>query len=571
MDNSAKTPTYFETIVLTLTESLNDPDHVWISIHDLIEAYNVISRKIRTLASALTSTDQVPSFLAIFEVKSTQITECLTRDIRCMLLDTQRSYGNTSSYSQEPDENDVEVAIDYSVLCLNALRFVSHIFTFRAIYSNFTGTFDCKIIVSAALIRLTEDQLTSILDDVLSLCTIENPSTYNGTKLSEMALWILKTQELPSPILIHQKSRILMAFKNSISGNIGSIDAFKVKVNYRPFNLYTKVFQAVHRILEKFPSFSIWLIELLPMILEHLNGIAPDSRVHAAFALCGFASAKIALGLADEFPQEYAIQTVMAYLDKEAIQPRTIETESRTITLLVTALTNGSYSPAFSLSIVSCFIVLLEDAALTYGRSIRLITRVLAPCERHKSGIVRLMHTEIWIMLIWSYSLLPTDTEDQSRKMGKTPRENAYTFLCEALSDRSRLAFIHILLGTNRSRSDVRRAIDLIGKIIDGDDACNHKGVKLLCHLLSTIGSSFVGNAQPHPKFPFALELVNGLYLLRPPAEIKIPETNVDMKQLLPLTEKEVLQEWQKLSSIWVRAVQHSLDCDRELSVSSTV
>ncbi|KAF9555330.1 hypothetical protein CPC08DRAFT_766031 [Agrocybe pediades] len=542
--------TYLSSAVHTLTESLKDPEHLRISIHDLIEAYNQLSRKIRTVASTISSGNDTPSFIKVFREYSAPLTECVARDICQMVPDpfeSHHSFDIFPGYPQSLDEDNAENAIDSNTLCQYALRFVSDMFSFPAIYSNFS-----------------DDHLTTILNLVLSLCTGKGPTAvYNGDKLSDMTFWILKVQRLPLDIVADQKLKIISALKTSFSFDSESdnccVDAFK----------------AVHQILERFPCACTWLLELLPTILQRLNEGPLEFRIHAAFALAGFASAKVALEFGHQFPRQEAIQMVKDFLDTEATMPRTANTsDSRFITSLISAMQNTTRkaepNPSFVLTVVPCFVVLLEDTALSFSRAIRAIVRSIEKCERHVVPAVCALHADLWTLLIWSYSLLPTDAAKQVRKSGGSLRDIAFEVLKQALSHRSRLAFVYTLLGSGRDQAeeirsgqDVRRAIDLVGEMVKKDDKSAHEGVKILCRLLSTIGASpRKKKTQIQPRLLFARELVNGSFLFQPAAEIKVPEVKVSIEELSPLTESEVLQEWKGLSTAWVDAVQQFLRCD---------
>jgi hypothetical protein len=70
---------YFASPIQTLTESIKDPEQDWITAHDLVEAYNVLSARIHfhALHDILLVDNPLPS-LAIFKAQSSQIAECIS-------------------------------------------------------------------------------------------------------------------------------------------------------------------------------------------------------------------------------------------------------------------------------------------------------------------------------------------------------------------------------------------------------------------------------------------------------------------------------------------------------------
>lgn len=133
--------TYFTSPIQTLCESIKDLGQDWITTHDLVEAYNVLSARIRSQIHHILIVNEPLPPLAIFKVQSSQIAECISRDLERLLPSPfesplpGRSYFSDSSLSGD----ELHIATNNATLCHYALRFMTDIFTFQSLYSNFTS------------------------------------------------------------------------------------------------------------------------------------------------------------------------------------------------------------------------------------------------------------------------------------------------------------------------------------------------------------------------------------------------------------------------------------------------
>ena len=141
--------TYFASPIQTLTGSIKDPEQDWITAHDLVEAYNVLSARIRFHIHDILIVDNpnpLPS-LAIFKVHSSQIAECISRDLERLLPSPfESNHAGRSYYSDGSLSSDeLYIATNNVTLCHYALRLMTDIFTFQSLYSNFTSRL-CKFL-----------------------------------------------------------------------------------------------------------------------------------------------------------------------------------------------------------------------------------------------------------------------------------------------------------------------------------------------------------------------------------------------------------------------------------------
>jgi hypothetical protein len=140
--------TYFASPIQTLSESIKDPGQDWITTHDLVEAYNVLSARIRSQIHNILIVDKPLPSLAIFKAQSSQIAECISRDLERLLPSPFESlqHAGRSYYSDHsPSGDELYIATNNATLCHHALRFMTDIFTFRSLYSNFTSG-SCKLL-----------------------------------------------------------------------------------------------------------------------------------------------------------------------------------------------------------------------------------------------------------------------------------------------------------------------------------------------------------------------------------------------------------------------------------------
>ncbi|KAF8904104.1 hypothetical protein CPB84DRAFT_1773418 [Gymnopilus junonius] len=546
--------TYLLSPLRTLKESIPDYGRDYITAHDLVEAYNTLSNRIRVHID-LISSDETPSFLTIFKTNTFDIIECLTRDIRRSLpnpFESQRSLLSFAGLSCEsegsPNDEDLRTMIDDATLCQHALRFASDIFTFPALYSCFTDI-----------------QLTSLLRDIMSFCTTSAANILNLPKLRAMAIWTLKVQQLPTPILVSLKAEIISTLRSSISHQSGEgtskLDAFK----------------AIHCILNSHPDFVSSFTALLPLVLQHLTCDSPEVQLHAALALSSFASAKCQFSSSGIVPLKQASEHIKTFIDDQASQRNSSQSESRLISSFSGALADGTewrrHGPSFVLTAISCFLVLLDHSFFVHPRSVKVVLAVLQKCAGHKHKSVCHIQAEVWKILFWAFSRIPLALDEVLPNGKPGLRERAYRLVCEDLRGDRRLCLIAVLLGrdnsksTTRSEVDVQRAIDAVDKLFKvGDSTSSDHAVAILSRMVSGIGAPLRSIHHDVEQECFARTLVEGTLLSQTTRELKVPAVKISIDQLRSLSEQEVLRNWQALSALWVSMVQRDLSRGQVLS-----
>lgn len=136
-------PSYLLSTLETLSESMQDPGHEYITLHDITESYSILYIRIRAEMKDVLSANKPPPALTVMKTHASDLAECLDRDIRLAL---------TSPFSREPSppalsfytddfvrEDELQNAIDLATACHHALRLLSMIFAFPPLSSIFQG------------------------------------------------------------------------------------------------------------------------------------------------------------------------------------------------------------------------------------------------------------------------------------------------------------------------------------------------------------------------------------------------------------------------------------------------
>ncbi|KIM35907.1 hypothetical protein M413DRAFT_449530 [Hebeloma cylindrosporum] len=550
------TTTYFSSPLRTLTLSIKDPGHECISIHDLAEAYNVLSTRIRSLNGQL---DEASPSVSVFKERSSDIAYCLGRDIRCILPNPfkEQSYqhsfvGHSYFTDDSSDDEETQLLTENDLLCQYALRFTSDLFTFRAIHSYFA-----------------DFELTDLLRAALSPCIKLSRPIFNSRKICALAIWVLGTQRLPFPALNSAKSDIVSTLMNSLSldvgGSTGKLDAL----------------QAIHSILTRHPSFSVAFSELLPSVLGHLNAESLELRLKAALAISGFAVAK--LSSPDQFPQTEIGKMLQQYLDVQTSRGRRAGSEHLLPSMFKAALADeeawrGS-GPSFAIGVTSCIVVLLDRFFFSSPRSLKLVYSVITLCAGHRKDNIRSVHPELWRLLIWVFARLPITFDpgdspsDQSLR--QDTRDPAFLILRQELKHGLATGLIDVLLRADgvgeKRKDDVTRVMTILADLVKSDHAPSRDvGSAMLCRLIASIGSSSSDRTHGGERLDvrFSRELIDGQLLSKSSREIRVraTETNDLIPILPPLLEEEVNHHWIALADIWASIVQQRLGLGFDLT-----
>lgn len=144
-DSPLACPTYFMSPAETILESTGPNAHD-VSSHDLIEAYNTFSNRIRSQIRIILSVKAPQPALISLKEYSHEMGEALRRDLKRIREQPSPQSRRTSFLDEsfqtitEADEEDIRVARDLALLSHHVLRFLSEIFSFPPLYSIFSST-----------------------------------------------------------------------------------------------------------------------------------------------------------------------------------------------------------------------------------------------------------------------------------------------------------------------------------------------------------------------------------------------------------------------------------------------
>lgn len=547
----AMSATYFASPIQTLSESIKDPGQDWITSHDLVEAYNVLSARIRSHRHDILIVDKPLPSLAIFKAQSSQIAECISRDLERLLpspFDSPQHAGRSyySDHSLSADER--HIANNNATLCHHALRFMTDIFTFRSLYSNFTN-----------------DQLSALLHDALFLCKIREVPLLNPGKIYAMVIWALKVQQLPLQVLIRQKRIITSTLQNMVTlelaGDIIKLDAFK----------------AIHCILKQHPIFVDDFLVLLPLVLDHLTCGSLAIRCNAAMALSGFTLAKLHYPTISSYLRGRIFELVQTYIDGQTSRRNSLGADIRLPAVFQAAMAGEPFwegkGPSFAVSITSCLIVLLDYSFYSSPRALKFVFSVFARCSCHRQKFIRVFHPHMWELAIWAFSRIPiavTDEHDQTEiSTFLDIRDRAYLTLRQDLRHGVGTTLVTTLLNTGESEedregttNDVQKALECAAALVNSEKVSEiREGYSILCRFMSNVGvaSSLLRNNNLGSPIAPSPVLIDGSLLGSDVGSIAIPPRASSIEQVRPLSETEASIYWEELSKIWVSLVHQFL------------
>lgn len=347
-----------------------------------------------------------------------------------------------------------------------------------------------------------------------------------------------------------------------------------------------KTVQALHHILSNDPSFFDSFLELLPYILDNLNYQPTKAKPMPTLALCSFATAKMKLlGSNAFFNGEKAYEITNAYLEGQGSRKPSLKKETLLPALFKDAFTSNEHSwkafgPAFGIAVAASLIVLMDHVLFSSPRAIKLIFEVIQHTADHKKN-VRALHPELWRVLIWAFTRLPSRVTPEGNSQGDVDdslnelailRERAFGVVVQDLRHGTGLALIEVLL--NKSH-DVGKAVDVVSRLVTADDqALKDEGIRVMDWLLSHIGAESSAKSPVLKKMnvdslPFAISLVDGFILFQGTRKLGLPSpTRTALERIAPLSEEEVANNWTCLSEAWISGARSFLTSDREVSVS---
>ncbi|KAG6829469.1 hypothetical protein H0H92_004431 [Tricholoma furcatifolium] len=575
---------YLSSPLDTILASLDDYNWDYISCHDITEAYNILSARMRSIAHLLCSDGSFPAFNPLKE-HANSLARALKRDIRRALIKPSSTLYETpalyyDSYASEISLTDFDIqhALDVSTLCHHSLYVLSAIFTMENLHVLFSRTSFCLWVYIRRSHHSPDQDLNDLLNEILKIALAIEPPIQNATKTASLVFSIIQTQTLPRAILEPQAAVIVKALRDGLNGQKGvhaERDSLKARSGISHLvSLLMDLLQAIYSLSQRQPS--LFAIPVLNFLLPTLMSLTSDDtgcRMQACNALCGIVLAKFKH---PDFPHESISNSIHTYMKPQI--PKDSDTLSQKEFPLHYFLFRA-YGPASASSrepvwavITIAALIILSDRFL-YGRhELAFCAQSFTPALKHKRQEVRQLATAAWSSLVWTFSHLPAvhrlwrrpeDPKIQDSQLGI--RGRAFRMLMKPMVDNGKGVLLTRGLLFSQSDSDddastaggVSRALLIVRAMINGScTADSADGVEMLCRLLGTIKPMHeVDDVKP------SLELFHGELLeisSQKVVDVAGRISNLEIDRLRALSEAEIMYHWQALLDTWVNAVERT-------------
>ncbi|KAI0826909.1 hypothetical protein BC628DRAFT_230054 [Trametes gibbosa] len=402
------------------------------SLRDLIEAYSILTARLRVCISDSTDADASWPLFQPLRKQRDLFAEALVRDIRRVFLDPLEddlpSVDSIESPRREPSalpsprdspkkkrgmsEEQVKRARDFCGVCHAVLRLLSLFFTLPALYQLFT-----------------EHELGYVLTQVLAIPLANELPTPNARKTCALAIWLIQTQRLPAEVLEPAKDRIAYALRRGIEGELGK----EGKKGSTSDGL-----KAIHDLALYQPSIFVpAFAPLLPAVLSNLLAPTLVLRNQACHALGGFALASSSIPPTEAHTRASAAvvtrlvkhvdvtgpispgrRAVLSSPSKDTLLVRTLRTTLQTIDPK-----HAAQGPVWAFSVLAHLVVLLGPTVYLHGELTRTIMALFSLGLRHPKSSVRGLGCLAWRAMTWAYFRPPhvkltitTDTDDEGEE-----------------------------------------------------------------------------------------------------------------------------------------------------------
>ncbi|KAI6129934.1 hypothetical protein EDD17DRAFT_1752711 [Pisolithus thermaeus] len=536
-------PSYLLSAIETIKNSLEDCSSV--SSHDLLDAYNTLSRRLKSESQALQeSTASFPAFECIASNRD-HLFKAFRRDTGFAHIDpfstdkpicrAPKDLLLPSIRSAEMGSIQIQRARDLSCLCNYALSTLAVVFKFVSLSSLFTIA-----------------NLTELFGDVLSIVLAKDLPVFNSPKTVSLSLWILRSQCLPWATIRPHEIGLVTALQCSLNGPKTSshtvLDGLKAVAHMLD-----------HHAKDFFKSAS----QLLPVVLEHLLSESADCRFHASGVLCSFA-APLVRGF-DAIPKRdrQAVSTcIFGFLQKQAALSDAPET---LIGAIQAAFDAGSQmcpgdGPVWMLTVMASLIITCGPLIFSDAHTLDFVLSATANALTHDTAVVRGLHPLVWRCLIWVYARMLSEPEGINLDWESL----AFRALKQELWGRTGIALTGILLhargagvSTAPVREDwrVRQAFTVIrGMVQSKSTRAKKEGIALLRTITSPT-TSLTGiclfrlfDDMP-PMVLFDGTIVNAPCDLLPDILRKISQFTVD--RVCPLTKGEIAFYYETVFDGW--------------------
>ncbi|KAG1774913.1 hypothetical protein EV702DRAFT_475118 [Suillus placidus] len=544
--------TYLTSPLQSIVNSL-EPNSLH-SNHDLLDAYNTFSNRIRAEALELQQSCASLPALEFLRINAHTFSQALRRDIALAHIDpfipprTCSSGESLFSGHRQSTADVVKHAGDSSALCQQALCALSDVFRFHNLYSLFS-----------------DPDISSLLAEILNLTYSRRLPILNNAKVFSLALWILGSQRLPQSLLSSRASDIASVVRSTLDTQpIG-----------QQFAQHTEDgLKGVCHLLEFYPTtFFVHVIQQLPLVLSHLLCNSYAVRLQAALVLGKMALNLLNTSLDISLDYRQVISDfVLDFLDKQCAKTTSTQiSELHRIAKAAIAVEEESElveGPVWLLSTMSSLIILSDHCLFSHSDTFKFFMRLAVLGFAHVRSVVRGLAQRLWSCLAIAFTRIPD--EDVRTK------EAVFLYLDRRFRSDIGIAVVTMLLNTSAAPSSssseqitsfdaVSRALTLVHDMAhDSDKHISSDGLSLLHKLMGGVGApapSTPDMTTSSPRLPTSL--FDGSLLTDKWDRSTLHSIHrSSLTEVRHLSEAEILRHRTRLRSTWVHLAQSQISCE---------
>ncbi|KAL1745294.1 hypothetical protein HDZ31DRAFT_36798 [Schizophyllum fasciatum] len=512
-------------LVVPLEMLLHEHRDLRPSMHDIAEAYNLLSARLRNEAHALQRQGMPYDALEALRVRSGDLARLLHVHVRLALNKELAPLLEHELGAPMPldvgwsAEDDIRNAEDSILVCHGAMRVVSDIMAFWRLYQLFSV-----------------DDLSMLLMDLCDIVTAKKLYIVKARQTSTMAVWILYAQNLPWDILATRKDQMGDAIGRAIRGEVGLSVA--VSDGCRAF----------HKLLKLHGAYFLHKLEpLVSTLLSYLRSSSPETRLYAAHALAGLALAKVSFGL----DQPVACAAIRSFIDAEPSAPHTAALQDvLTTSCKQQGATHCGDGPIFAVLAALSLVCILGPALYEHRLTAQLALGVAAGASTHGRSSARRLGARLWRALAWAAARASAGTRERTR-------EKLWRIVAQEMRFGAGAAQVAGLLMTGVV-ADVGRAVRVVERMLEHEDGdVRAEGAEVLWRMLG-VGAKPESDAMGVDGL-VDVSLLEGETLFTPYSKLTALASRLkpfDLGLVRALKDDETLSNWDKLGDCWSRAAQ---------------
>ncbi|OCB87946.1 hypothetical protein A7U60_g4903 [Sanghuangporus baumii] len=520
---------YFLGPFRTLIASVENANDGVLSMHDITEAYVLLSCRIESQAANL-GDDSVPAVAAVRTLPSHIVCAAIRRDVAVAIPGTRTPSDELSTQERLTDEGRSYVR-DRSSLCHACLRFLVNFFRFPSLHG---------------LLKLHE--LAWILKECLNVGLSHDLATINPSKTYSHVITVISNQRLPDSVLRPFRSKLAVVVELAASGvmegnatNGPHVDGLKAAycLLYRHGPLLYSDFTKV-----------------LKIVLQNLVCPVPAFRELAAKSLAAFAHSTLRSEISIE-DQHICSSIIGAFIDKEVQRAKDIHKHDSNAFVLRDFLKLKEDDPQIIqrvtrlLNITSSLLVLSGPYVFSRPNSLKFLVKAIGKTQPFRQREMNQLRAATWSCLVRAYGLL--SLWDVPR--GDGVEESAFRIVRQEYREDVGVGVIAVLLGSlQRDIRPLDRAQEAVTYLYHLGEMPETRSItatlfrRLLGGVLNDVDSERCTWTDPASIIP--VWLTNGSTLDLEPRRLKKALTTVagiDLLTVRILEADELLATWDSM------------------------